>query len=836
MSNKLTLKQAKPKATLPSNAVSTETVSMVTPTGETVQIPASEVGTFSAQGFQFDSPELRQKKAEEEHYGSTTGEFIAGGLGALRGGTLGLSDVAIQQGEKAGLLPEGSTEGVRKYEEHNPDASTAGEMASFLLPGVGEIGALGKVAKVAKAGGIGPKAVSEVGSFAARQAEKIVGEKLGTILSPSAKLAAESALLQAGSNISDLALGNRDYTAESILANVGSSAVLGGGLGGAIPIVGKLGRATIEKAAEMPIISSGLKSAIETVNTFFDPQRSTQLFTGAMLKELKQDTGERFQKAVEWLRENGFYKSGAVDLDLATGKLAQVEKGAILSQEAALERLNNLTDKAGQAIGDTLKAADKAALDAGIAPDSATWFAADQAKLESRVNKWRKTRQITPGEATNLKAEIDDVVSGLAETNGSLEQMHALRKGLDAKIGPKNFDGLKDEYIEIVKDLRKSVSEKIQLSLDEYAEKGIFQGSEKWTNLNQLYSNLKQIELPLDRAIGRANANVNVGGLRWRDLLAGGIGSTIGSAIGGPVGAAIGAGAGVANKLMQTDKGLLVRASIGEQLATLGWAEKQTLNNSAKLQEAISAFLKTSADKAGQAGDKAFKILSPAIAKGLVEPSVKEKQQAQAQWFTDRQNELIKVQMDPQGTLRHLREQVRPLQDQDEELGNALVTKQMTKYAYLFEKMPKDPRQALNPLKSNWKPTDTDLNKFKKIVDVAQDPDTVTKDINAGRLTKVQVETLRDLWPETYQKLVTGVAKEVVSKGYEIPYSKRIQMAILFDAPLDYTMRPAFIQTMQGIWHQDPSQKQEQPSQSRPINATKIANNNTSDADRAASK
>jgi hypothetical protein len=95
-----------------------------------------------------------------------------------------------------------------------------------------------------------------------------------------------------------------------------------------------------------------------------------------------------------------------------------------------------------------------------------------------------------------------------------------------------------------------------------------------------------------------------------------------------------------------------------------------------------------------------------------------------------------------------------------------------------------------------WKPSKTELAQFARINRAAMDPGSFLDDFKAGRVTKEAVETVRDLYPEIYAQ----VTNELIGRMGELqklPYAERLQLSTLFDVPLDATMEPAFLASVQ---------------------------------------
>jgi len=162
------------------------------------------------------------KEAEEEEFDRP---FAAAGAAALRGATFGLSDVTLTG---AGLV---NPKTLKKLEEHNPVASIAGEIG----------GIAGSIVAPAGAGiGIAAKTISNLGTavskkisskIAADTSKTTVGRITKKALAAAGGSAVEGAFYGTGKVVSEGALGTPSENAQAVLADVGMSTLLGGGLG-----------------------------------------------------------------------------------------------------------------------------------------------------------------------------------------------------------------------------------------------------------------------------------------------------------------------------------------------------------------------------------------------------------------------------------------------------------------------------------------------------------------------------------------------------------------------------------------------------------------------------
>tara|TARA_R100001594_G_scaffold28006_1_gene53100 strand:+ start:206 stop:2941 length:2736 start_codon:yes stop_codon:yes gene_type:complete len=213
-----------------------ERVHVALPDGRYGSVLGEDFGEAVRAGATYDLASDRQERVEKAEYEGKNVEALL--LAAGRGLTFGLSDVAL---EKMGAY---SNEELENIEEYNSVLSGVGEIGGMLLPAV----FTGGTTAVAGAGikGAAKKAIAQTpAGFAARSAaaaEKGVAKLFGVegavggskMLRAAPGMAAaggvEGALFGAGETFSEELLGRTDKTAEQIMGDITTSALLGGGL------------------------------------------------------------------------------------------------------------------------------------------------------------------------------------------------------------------------------------------------------------------------------------------------------------------------------------------------------------------------------------------------------------------------------------------------------------------------------------------------------------------------------------------------------------------------------------------------------------------------------
>lgn len=217
---------------------------VLSPEGTRGTIDAMDAPDAFNKGFKHVSQDQVKDEALQKEYGEgTANELKALGLGTARGLTFGISDQIL---EKTGAVSE---EALRELENRNPASSMGGEIIGTVAPVLASAGTSLIAKGAAKtlpalAASLSEKAgEAAVKGFAKNATSKIVQNavKMGV------GSAVEGALYGTGQMISEEALGNSDFNAESVLANVGLNTLLGGGIGAGLGALSGVGNKFIDK-------------------------------------------------------------------------------------------------------------------------------------------------------------------------------------------------------------------------------------------------------------------------------------------------------------------------------------------------------------------------------------------------------------------------------------------------------------------------------------------------------------------------------------------------------------------------------------------------------------
>jgi hypothetical protein len=122
---------------------------------------------------------------------------------------------------------------------------------------------------------------------------------------------------------------------------------------------------------------------------------------------------------------------------------------------------------------------------------------------------------------------------------------------------------------------------------------------------------------------------------------------------------------------------------------------------------------------------------------------------------------------------------------------------------FLQSKIPKRPYEAIFPTETQkpYEPSSMDLAKFERYIQVVDNPMSVLGDLEAGTLTQDHIEALRAVYPRLYSEIKQSVLTGLQSKAEsDVPYSKKVQISILFGVPVDASLIGRNIAGMQAMY------------------------------------
>ena len=334
-------------------------VNVVTPEGKAISVPAEAVGGLVEQGYRLESVAQGAARAHEagvaSQYDGALQQAKAAAYGFGRGASLGLMDVALR------LDNAGAAEDARQLRDRYSKTSLGGEILGALatavptggtsleaaaartagkqaverivareaetaIAGAAERSVASRLAGVTPSGWLSGKAVA----LAERGAEKGLAKRIGY---QAAGGALEGGVQNVGAYVSDVALGDRDLSAEGLAGSFRDGALLGGGTAGMVGLTER----GLQRARGLFPESSVTREAAEA------SQREATRAVGSLL----DDTADLESRAVAAIDD--IKRARAIDPDVqahaaklraekeatAAARRAQAEAGAAAAQARA---------------------------------------------------------------------------------------------------------------------------------------------------------------------------------------------------------------------------------------------------------------------------------------------------------------------------------------------------------------------------------------------------------------------------------------------------------------------------------------------------------------------
>lgn len=253
--------------------------------GHAIDVPADEAAPYIVKGYTAEQPAARADRiAGEQADERDPGAVAAGALGALRGLTFGGSD-AVVRGVGAATGDNSGAEQLADIRDRHGVASTIGNVIGQIGPAIATGGA-------SLEGEAGLLARTPAG-FISRIGSKVAGlgeaEGVGALAKAgytAGGAAVEGAAQNAGAYISDVALGDKDLSADGFVGAMGKGAFYGGVAGGALSLSASglqaarrlLPSAEVTSeavAASETAARDGLRDSIDGSNTLESSARDT---------------------------------------------------------------------------------------------------------------------------------------------------------------------------------------------------------------------------------------------------------------------------------------------------------------------------------------------------------------------------------------------------------------------------------------------------------------------------------------------------------------------------------------------------------------------------------
>lgn len=773
--------------------VSPQVVNLTAPDGSLVQADANNEKVLREGGYRPTTPEEEAALAQQKEY---EGQGIRAGLeGIGRGATMGLSDVV--QAEGAGLGTRlgnaladkvfGETEGVDRSEE----AAAAVKQAKADLLGRKEANAgmaaggelLGGLGLGIATGGLGTAGLAGKGATTLAKAgySALAG-------------AAEGAAYGAAKAANDDFLADHEITAERIFLGAKDGALLGGALGAGASLIGSGAKYVGGKARE----AVGNMLGEGGVGGYLDDLAGESAYKAAVGRTSKQAI-----KLAD--RQGGSAAVGKTLLDEGIDLTADAE--TILQQTA------QKADEVGAKLGSMVKEADsfgtggpskrglKEAIEENVLKklDDGTFSESTAATVRGKMRKLfdiLSPSEVTVRSKTGAKRVIEqeglnpleanlagkltpgDVSTSRALNRDSLtfEELRNFRRELDTELANWNNVGAEKGPLQAYRDIRRTMEDYWLNSAEEAAQKAGRTGfAQEMKDLKKTYSHLS---LARDQAQEAVQTQLANRATSLTDTIAG---AGAASTAGGPLGLLAGVATSQAHRFVrERGRGMLATA--------IYRARQAATNGEMALDDAAGGLLSAVRRSATAARQAATRTSASIPIAGVVLNARDPKSYERAiQRLTDLQNQASPDRQ--QLTQRH-----DDLAGESPEHAAALDQQTQRTVDFLLAKAGPtalnlgDPFGYLRPPRHD-RESALALGRYAK---AAQDPYAALERISKGVQTREDVETLRTLYPKTWQRFADKVKANLQSLKKIPDYKTRVKLSQVLGEPMTAFETPSF--------------------------------------------
>lgn len=743
-------------------------------------VPASQLQAAIQQGYELVSPEEAQKEILQREYGGVGGAAVTAGEGLVSGATAGLSDAAA-----IAIGGDAVREHIEKHRLANPTTSfvsqAIGTVAPLLATGgaaapelaAGELGAEGLTAGRALGAGVRAigapiRAIDAAGTVAERAAAALVGEGSENALArvaqkaiaTGARGATEGALFGVGQAIGDSAIEDHELTAEKLFASIGHSALYGLVGGAAFGAGGEvLGTGAKALARHM---SPALREVAET-------QAWKSLIPAGSMKAATREA-ERIpggaRGVARQLLDDGIIAAGDSVADIAprisAARTAAGERVGELLEEATTAGAKISTSKVAQRVErDVLR------------------------ELETMPN-------LNKPAIAKVRAFLDDMIVSLGDET-SLTGLRDFRRRVESVT---KYDVAADNATNAaMKQLRASLEDELIKTGDEAASKMGRDWASAYKEAKLRFQRLAVADKAAEQSVVAQSLSNNSVGLRDTIMA----GSTAAGAIasGHPLGLLASIATGAASKVAR-ERGSATVASVMDKLADMSAVRQVSERLDSRTTAAVRDFVKGGATNAAQASNENLGDQFSDAVKRVRAASSNPAQQAAAV-----DNHLSTIALTAP------------------KVANAFRMAAVRATGYLATKIPPSANKrydTLQPQLERPRASDAEMASFMRSYRAVDDPESVLKDMQRGKVTSEQIEALRVVYPKLYTQLQSKAIQYISEKKGRLTYQQETQLGIMLGFPTNDSLKPESIRTYQSSFQgsSSSSQGQARPAPSAP--------------------
>lgn len=626
---------------------------------------------------------------------------------------------------------------------YNPGTRMGAEIVGSLLPVIPGASAL----KAVTPAGMLIRGAESVGaSVAARGAGKAIQRGVTGAI--------EGAGFGAGAALSHATLSGDPLTAEAISAGLGFGALLGGSLGA---LGGKTeavieGRAARRAAAEAQEVATrdawaGFRSSVDDLSSVVDDSLKASV-----------DVPANINNALKGAR----------------GVNKTLSEMAPLSEPGAFKLQQHLAKQAAKAFEEVQLAAKEGnALRMEVALDAFKQHSEDIAGLTGMIMP-----ELSPFSAQGAKWGLS-ATKDIAALNAAAPYLKAFPASLDefSRMTPARADkliGAIDQAMSLKSPEFAAMREGITNNINRLSESmGVVIDGAPSTQLRGLYEAAKEaVKVPVERG----------GKLPWL------MGAT-------ERGASYAAG-GVLSRMAGERGGGTIARTIAYEGGRKLIAGLLNLRNAV-----IGSVGKVASDWAPKAVAKAAPYMSRTSALAISIDGYEDKGKATAEELMRRRSEELRNMAG--GVRDSLYANIQGLAVEHPELAAEIHAQSVARFEFLMSKLPKDPGNAFNRMKTLWKPSKVEIEQFARFYEVFQNPIAVVRHIlKTGKVLPEQAEGLREMYPSLWTDLRVNMLNRLGDPAVrnKLSYSEQVSLGTLLNLPIHSTMTAKFIAPQQEMF------------------------------------
>lgn len=793
-------------------------VPMLNAEGLPVLVPAEQVSQAHARGYMPQTQAEHHELALQKEHGGLGGQAAAFGEGALRGATVGLSDVAARA-----VAPE-YADSMNERREANPVSAGVGQAVGVIAPAVltggGSLAEEGAIAGAegAEAAGAGAalagageaaeatsglsalgtaaraisapiRATGQLGHLVAHGVERglaslgyegatLAGRVGAKALTAAAAGTAEGAIFGVGEELSESALEGKDITAEHLVSSIGRNALFGGALGAGFAAASELGGAAIKAAMPKPetLEKFARKQALRTVGSGADIARLGEKadMTADELLGYTFKTGELKGKRMFSMARNA--EDMLENVKLAKAETGAMKGGIVREIDAAIQSNPEVAAIAAPDVAELTQRIRAEVIDP-LRASSVPQVQRSAAPVERLISNLEQDI------AARAEAAASGVANDVAPAAPTFAELDKFKRDLQSVIYPKSPKGGGIALApKSAGELQKA--ERILLDFqDNAAQKALAAMGEDpaaYATLNRQYSALSSLEQMAKKTANRMNTNRMVSptdhalglGSAMMAMLSGNVGALPALAIGG-------AGAAV-NKVLR-ERGNSVLADIAHRVSKMDNLVEATAHALSVSPERLTLPIEIIGETAHHQGRERL-AASDYVPLGIA---------ALSKDFGETK-ERVEHLANPENALAQMTHATSDIAAHYPAQAVATQQKLAGLVQYLTQELPKGQGGSIvTPVADPPRVSPREQQRYLTKVNAALHPEGVLRDLQRGQIDRDAVAALKAVYPDTFKRLQTKVVSYTAASKNEIPFQKRIALSVVFDFVGDSSLDPA---------------------------------------------